>query len=133
MFCNNNFICFEIMISIIIGAIVAVLFASGLIPFITTVAWIFFGISLLILVLYIWGLVIGVINFPNAITQCLDLTSCMLLTGVIGTLITSIIAISIVLIPALAAVVALVAIMAFFFSIMIISLVCYIVCIVSKL
>lgn len=133
MFCNNNCMFFGIIISIIIGAVVGVLFALGLIPFIGTVAWIFFGISLLILTLYIWGLVIGVINCPNAITKCLDCNSIMLITGIIGTLITSIIAISISLIPALIVVIAIVAIMTFFFSIMIISLICYLLCVVDKL
>lgn len=122
-----------VFISIIVGAAVGVLFAFSLIPFITTVVWIAFGLGVLTLIFLITGVFLSATSRSETLIKCTKRNTPCLLAGIFGTIITSIVALSIVLTPALILVITFVAILAFFVSLMFIALIGYILCITCEL
>ncbi|NCA67894.1 MAG: hypothetical protein EOM87_07525 [Clostridia bacterium] len=105
-----------------------VLFAFGLIPFIQIAVWIAFGLSVLTLILLVVGVLLGAVTAPGILSKCLCNNLVCLLVGIFGTLLVSLAALSIVLTPAFVLVTALVALGAAFFTILIISIICFIAC-----
>ena len=132
MSCDNKLCsgcgCLGVVISAIFGIIAGVLFAFGFIPFVLTTAWIVLGLAVLTLLILV-GTVIAV----NA-RECSDLSKCLckngacLLTGVVGTILTSIVSLSVVLDVASVPVIVLVAVVAFFFALMLIGLTSLLAC-----
>lgn len=120
--------CLGLIISIVLGAVVGVLFALGFIPFIVTAAWIAFGISVFALAFLLVAVIVGGATGPNMLTRCLCRNIPCLLAGIIGTLITSIAALSIVLNPVFVSVAALVALGGAFFTLLLIALIDFITC-----
>ncbi len=125
--------CLGVVLSVVFGAVIGVLFAFLYIPAITTVAWMAFGLSVLVLIFTLAAVYLGGLYSHTALARCLCRNTACLLVGTIGTLITSIAALAIVLNPASIAVSALVALGAFFFALMIIALVAFIQCIICKI
>ena len=125
--------CLGIVISIVFAAIIAVLFAFGLIPFIVTVTWIAFGLAVLALIILIIGIYSAALCPHNALQKCICRNAICLLAAIIGTIISAIAALAIVLIPIFISVIILVAIGAFFFALMMIGLIAFISCIVCRL
>ncbi len=125
--------CLGILISIVIGAIVGVLFAFGFIPFIVVSVWIAFGIAAVVLILLIAGLYLASAHSCSPLSKCLCQNGICLMVGAIGTLITALAALSIVLTPGSILVAALIALGALFFALTILSLISFIVCLVKKL
>ena len=124
---NNNCACgfLPILYSVIFAATIGVLFSLGLIPFIEISTWITLGLSIILLVLLLAGLYNGVGDSCVIATRCLRRTKQHLLTGIIGSLVTSLATLSIVLTPIFLSVVILVAIGAFFFMLMITGIVAF--------
>lgn len=136
MSCNRNFdACgsIGIVISVVIGALVAVLFNLGFIPGITTVVWVVFGLSVLTLILLVWGAYLSAVSIPGVLRICVSRNGICLLAGIIGTLISAIIALSIVLVPASILITIFIGIFAFFFALMIIGLIALLRCIIVNL
>lgn len=130
--CAGTFCCIAIIISIVLGTIVGVLFAFGLLPLIATAAWIAFGISILALIFLIVGIYTAAVTTPNALSKCLCRNIACLLAGIIGTLVTTIAALTILLIP-VPLVIALVALAAAFFALLLINLIVFVICFICKL
>lgn len=136
MSCNRNFdACgsIGILISIVFGALIAVLFNLGLITFLTTAVWIVFGLSVLALVLLVWGAYLSAVSIPGVLRFCISRNGLCLLAATIGTLIASIVALSIVLTPASILITIFIAVFAFFFALMIIALIALLRCIIVNL
>ena len=129
----NAFSGLGIVISVMFGAIIAILFAFDFIPGIVTSTWIAFGLGVLSLVILVIGVFLAAVTGPNALSKCLSRNTTCFLIGIIGTIISSLAALSIVLDTTFISVIILVAIGAFFFSLMIIGLIALINCIVCKL
>jgi len=127
--------CLGVGISILVGAVVGVLFAFGLIPFITTIVWVVFGLAVLTLIFLVAGIFLSATGCckSEALQKCTIRNTPCLLAGIIGTIISAIIALSIVLTPALIVVIVFIAILGFFFSLMIIGLIAYLSCITCEL
>jgi len=122
-----------LIISIVFGVLVAALFASGLIPFITTAVWILFGLAVLFLVFLVSGVYFAALSVAPALQKCICKNALCLLAGTIGTIISAIVALSIELVFTLIAVIVIIGFLAFFFALMILGLIALIRCIVDKL
>jgi len=122
-----------VLTSIAIGVIIGILFALGFIPNIVTAVWIAFGLAVLTLVILVIAVFLAVYTESKILSKCLKRHISCLMAGILGTLISALAALSIVLNPAFISVVILVGIGAFFTSLMIISLVLFVLCIVDKL
>ncbi len=116
------------VVGIIFGAIVGVLFALGLIPFITTAVWIVFGIAAAVL-LYVMGIVL-LSSCDSSCNLCCCLKKYLncLLVGAIGTIISALAALAITLVTTTLLIEILIAIGAFFFAFMLASLILFITC-----
>ncbi len=125
--------CLGVVISIILGAIVGILFAFNFIPGIVIAAWIAFGLGVLTLVLVFIATLVSACCHCRALIKCSARNIPCLLVGTFGTIITSIAALSIVLTNAFISVIALVALGAFFVSLMFIGIIAYISCILCEL
>ena len=136
MGCDNKFcgVCgsISIVISAILGAIVGVLFAFDLIPFIGTTAWIALGLGVLTLVILVGTVLAANTRECSTLSKCLCSNGASLLAGAVGTIVTTTVALSTVLDSALVAVIILVAIAAFFFALMLIGLTSLISCFLCK-
>ncbi len=121
------------MVSIVFGVLVAVLFNLGLIPGITTIVWIVFGLSVLALILLVWGGYLSAVSIPGILRICISRNGVCLLAGIIGTLISAIIALSITLVTSSILITVFIGIAAFFFALMIIALIALLRCIIVNL
>lgn len=114
---------------IIFGIVLGILFYSVSIPFIITGIWIAFGIAAFILVY-----ILGVLFLTSCGDSCLKTKCCLrentkcLLTGSIGTIITSIIALSINLITQNIPIAVLIGLVAFFFIYLIVAIISFVKC-----
>lgn len=124
--------CIGIIISIIFSVIIGLLFAFGFIPGIVISTWIAFGLSILTLIFLMLLVLTNAAKPSEALKKCLCNNTACLLTGIFGTIISSLAALSIVLTPEFISVIVLVAIGAFFFMLMIIGLIAIISCIVCN-
>lgn len=122
--------CFEVVISIIIGAIVGILFAFFLIPNIFAFILAAFGLAVLALIFLLAGVFLAAVKPPNALSKCLHMSIDCLLVSIFGTILSALAALCVVLIPLNIAAIAIVAITAFFFTLMVIKLIAFIRCIV---
>jgi len=122
-----------IPVSIVIGIIVGILFAFEFIPGIETAAWIAFGLGVLGLIILVAAVFVAVSTESRALTRCLQLNVNCLLTGIWGTILSGLAALSIELTPGSILIAVLVGIGAFFFSLMIVSLILFILYVVFKL
>ncbi|MPN25107.1 hypothetical protein SDC9_172514 [bioreactor metagenome] len=125
--------CLGVVISIIFGAVIGVLFAFDLIPFITTALWIVFGLGVLALIFLLIAVLVGAATGSPALSKCLCSNALCLLVGTIGTIVSSVIALSFVLEATSIFAAAIVAIVAFFLAFMLIGLIAMIACIASEL
>lgn len=126
--------CFLIFIaSIVIGAIVALLFAFGLIPGIDIAFIAFLILAALLLLAYIALLALAATGRSRTLSKCLCAFGNCLLAGIIGTIVTAVIPLSIILVPGSLIVAIIVFIAITFISVMIISLIALLNCILSKL
>jgi len=130
--CCNACSCIGIIISILLATIVGVLFAFGLIPAIVVSAWIAFGIGVFVLIVLIAGLYLAAVNPRSALSKCLCQNAICMLIGSIGTIVTALAGLSILLIICIPVIV-LVAVGAFFLSLLLQSLICFIICLVKKM
>jgi hypothetical protein len=121
------------LVSIVVGIVVGFLFATGNIPFITTAFWIALGIAAAGLIILVVALFIGADSSPTALTGCLCQNAICLLIGILGTIVLAIIGLSTVLVPGLMSSVIFVALGSVFLTILLISLVTLIVCIINKM
>lgn len=137
MDCNNEntiSICsfFGVITSILVGAIVGVLYALCFIPSITIAVWIAFGLGVLTLIFLVTGVFLAAVCQSCSLIRCLCRNSSYLLVGIIGTIISAIAALSIFLnhfcIPAIIVI----ALGAFFFTLMIFGLINFITCVIRK-
>ncbi|HOJ48593.1 MAG TPA: hypothetical protein PLD48_06985 [Bacillota bacterium] len=136
MSCKKNFdACgsIGILISIVFGALIAVLFNLGLITFLNIAVWIVFGLSVLFLILLVAGVYLSAVSIPGVLRYCVSKNGLCLLAATIGTLISAIVALSIVLNPASILITIFIAVFAFFFALMIIALIALLRCIITNL
>lgn len=123
-----------LIISIVFGALVAALFASGLIPFITTAVWILLGLAGLLLIFLVSGLYLAASSSDSSsLRKCICKSALCLLAGTIGTIILAIIALSVELITTSVIVIVIIGLLAFFFALMVLGIISFIRCIVGKL
>lgn len=137
MSCNKCFnatcACIGVLVSVIIGAIVGVLYAFNNIPFITTAAWIAFGLGAFSLIVLIAGVYLSAVTAAYALSKCLCKNITFLLISIIGTIVLSLIILVAPLNILFLSNILLVAFAGLFLSLLIVSLVCFIICIVQKL
>jgi len=119
-------------IAIVVGIIIGILFAFGFIPGIVTATWIAFGIGVLSLIILVTAILVAVSADSCILFTCLMQNICCLLAGIWGTIISALAGLSIVLTPSILVAI-LVGIGAFFLSLLITSLILFILCIVGKL
>lgn len=123
-----------IIISIVFGVVVAALFASGLIPLITTVVWILFGLGAGFLIFLVSGVYLATaVDSDSVLRKCICKNALCLLAGSIGTIILATVALAITLDIASIAVIVIIGVLAFFFALMVLVLIALIKCIVNKL
>jgi len=125
--------CVPLIVSVVVGALVGVLFAFGLIPFITTFVWIAFGLGVLALIFLLAGNFTGATTGPNALTRCLCRITTCLQAGIWGTILTAIVALAFPLVPVVLVADIVVAILAFFFILMVFGLIGLISCISCRI
>jgi len=125
--------CVGLIISIVFGALIAVLYSFGLIPNLIIAAWIAFGLAVLTLIFLVSGVFLAAVSSSRALRKCLYRNATCLLAGIIGTIIATIAVLLIDIIPATIAVLIVVSIAAFFFALMIIGLIALIQCIVCEI
>lgn len=131
--CSPNACCIAVLVSIVVGIVVGFLFFSGNIPFIVTALWIALGIAGVALVLLVVALFVGVANPPTALSICLCKHAICLLVGIFGTIVLAIIALSTVLATGMISIIIIIALGAVFLSILLISLVSFLICVINKL
>lgn len=125
--------CCGILISVIIAAIVAVLFAFYLIPFIEVIVFIALGLAVLTFIILIIGIFLTAVTLSIPLQKCVCKNALCMLVGIIGTIILAIIALAFPLIPSLVFSIIVIALGAFFFALMIIGLLVFVVCLLCKL
>lgn len=126
--CNRDCGCLlSVVISVFIGIIIGVLFFFAFIPAITTVVWIAFGIAVFALALL---LTISAFGGPKA-GKCVCANGGCLLAGIIGTIITAIAALAITLTTGVVLIAILIGLGGFFFSLLLISLIGFIDCLID--
>jgi hypothetical protein len=133
---NNSSCCCKILtivFSIILGIITGISFAFGQVPFITTAIGIMLALAFLILALLITGMYTAASHSRNLLASCFCHSTVFLLTGIIGTIITSIIALSVRLCIRSIFDIILVSIVTLFFIITLGGFICIILCIKEKL
>ncbi|OGO90673.1 MAG: hypothetical protein A2Y17_02985 [Clostridiales bacterium GWF2_38_85] len=135
--CNRRRVCscscLSIVLSIIIGAIVAILFAFDLIQFLEVIIWITFGLSVLALIILYYVAVIAAREQSSPLIRCLCRNILCLIISAFGTLILSIVGLSIILVPELIASIIIVALLFFFFALLLISLIAFLLCLLFSL
>ena len=127
MNCNNDCgfracSCFGVIISVVLGAIVGVLFAFNYIAAIVTSAWIALGIAVLALVFLLVLTTTKLANPNISFSSKTCANARCLIVGAIGTIVAALIALSIILDVTSTPVIILVSIGAFFLSLTIIAL-----------
>ena len=127
--------CIEVVISIVLAAVVGVLFIYGLIPDIVTGLWILFGLAVLNLVFLVTGLYTASIFRRTPLARCLRCRGTIFLAGIIGTIFMTLVLLSITtLLPTLTILITiLVSIGAFFAALMGVELVLFISCLINGL
>ena len=118
-------------VSLVVGILVAILFTFGLIPGITTATWIVFGLGVLGLVFVLIAVLLLGCNRCFVLLKCLEKLLPCLLAGIFGTIILSLVALSIVLSIGIFTII-LVGLLAFFFSLLIVSLILLIQCVIEN-
>ncbi len=129
---NITWCCIGIFISLIVGIIIGVLFAFHVFTSLITAVWILLGIAVLTLIFVELALIFGALSFTNPLNECLRRGIRCLLIGIIGTIIIAIILLSITLTISIPVII-LVGLLAFFFTLMIISLIALIRCIIVSM
>lgn len=131
--CNCGPTCsLAVIVGLLFGAIIGVLFALDFIPNIILAVWIVLALGVLALaLLFVSALTSGVV-MCGVLIKCLRQHTTCLLTGIIGTIISTIILISVVLDPALLLVQIFIAIAAFFFVFMLTELIFFIYCLACE-
>lgn len=120
------------IVGIIVGVIIGILFALGYTPLIVTGIWIAFSLASFVLLYILGTLFLGSCSGSCGIIMgCIRRNLGCLLTGSIGTVLTSLAALSIVLDIAVNSIVLLVGLGAFFFTFLIVGIISFIKCAVN--
>ena len=128
--CNSCGGCIELLVSIVLGAVVGVLFAFEFIPNITVAVFTVLGLGVLSLVFLMVALFL--LNNNQAGCggfKCICRNLKFWLAGTIGTIILALVAVSISLVPTFWPAIVIVSLLAFFFALMIISIVSFVLCV----
>jgi len=121
--------CFGVIVSVVVGALVGIVFAFGLIPLVGASILAAFGLAVLALVFLLVCVLLSAMTPPNVLSKCLCKNIVCLLVSIFGTIFATLSALSVVLLPIFIAVIGLIAVTAFFFTLMIIELIAFIYCI----
>lgn len=117
------------IVGIIVGVIIGIMFALGYTPLIVTGIWIAFSLASFVLIYILGTLFVGSCSGTCSLVMgCLRRNLGCLLTGSIGTILTSLAALSIVLDIAVNSIVLLVGLGAFFFTFLIVAIVSFVKC-----
>ena len=128
MCCNRDCGCLlAAVVSIFLGIIIGVLFFFGFIPTIIPGIWIAFGIAVLS---FIGVTIIATMN-DREVMRCLCQYGRCLLTGIVGTILTTIVALVIELTIGEILPTIIIAILGFFFILLIIAIVLFIRCLIE--
>ena len=120
------------IVGIIVGVIIGIMFALGYTPLIVTGIWIAFSLASFVLLYILGTLFLGSCSGSCGIIMgCIRRNLGCLLTGSIGTILTSLAALSIVLDIAVNSIVLLVGLGAFFFTFLIVGIISFIKCAVN--
>ncbi len=124
--------CLGLILGVIFGALVGVLFAFRYIPGIVTGLWIAFGIAVLALILLFAGAYLTEVNTTVSLSKCLYKHMRCLLTGIFGTILSTIVLLSSALTPSLIIFPILVSVAAMFFMLLIVELITFICCFIYR-
>lgn len=120
------------IVGIIVGVIIGIMFALGYTPLIVTGIWIAFSLASFVLLYILGTLFLGSCSGSCGIIMgCIRRNMGCLLTGSIGTILTSLAALSIVLDIAVNSIVLLVGLGTFFFTFLIVGIISFIKCAVN--
>ncbi len=120
------------IVGIIVGVIIGIIFALGYTPLIVTGIWIAFSLAAFVLIYVLGALFTGSCNGScNSVMGCLRRNLGCLLTGAVGTLLTSLAALSIVLDIAATPIILLIGLGAFFFTFLVVGIISFIRCAVN--
>lgn len=132
MRCKCGNCCIELIISVVIAAIIGTLFALGLFPDISLVFESAIDLAFIAIIVLTIGLYIAACKICLPLKKCLCCYAPCILAGIIGTIVLSFIVIAIE-IQITIAVAIVVSIWALFVSLLLVSLVSYLICIICKL
>ncbi len=130
---NPCSICIVVLVSIVVATIVALLFAFGFIPNITTAIWIVFGFAALDLILLVVGLYGGGLVRRSLLGKCMCCYGTLLLVAAIATLALAVIALSITLVITSIPIIVLIALGAFFATVLAVGFISLLVCLINGL
>ncbi|MDF2588401.1 MAG: hypothetical protein K0S41_2242 [Anaerocolumna sp.] len=120
------------IISIILGVVIAVLFSNGVIPYIRSIVKAVLILAVLLLASHVVSSILSYFMDHVRIKACLASAGIPLLVSSIGTIVVGIIALGIILNIASIPVAILIGFGGFFFSLMILSFIFFIICLVRR-
>lgn len=120
------------IISIILGVVIAVLFSNGVIPYIRSIVKAVLILAVLLLASHVVSSILSYFMDHARIKACLASSGIPLLVSSIGTIVVGIIALGIILNIASIPVAILIGFGGFFFSLMILSFIFFIICLVRR-
>ncbi len=126
-FCSAS-ACIGVFVSLIVGAIIGVLSAFGIISVGTYTLWIVLVLAFTLLFLVLLALLLAAITADSPLGSCLRGCAAILLASILGTIIVALV-LSFVSASSLIAFSIVIAIEAFFFTLMLIALIAFISCI----
>ena len=135
--CNKSCICggcklVGTILGIIVGVIIGIIFSLGYTSLIATGIWIAFGLATFFLLYILGALLFGLCSGScSIIVSCIRQNLGCLLTGIVGTILTTLAALSVSLDTASIAIILLVGLGAFFFTFLIVGIISFIKCAVN--
>jgi hypothetical protein len=118
--------CIAIFVSLVIGAIVGLLYAFGIISVNTTSQWIILVLAFVLLFLVVLALLLAALSVDSPLGDCIKRGAIFLLIGILGTIILALILTSISASTVITAI--LVGIEAVFITLMIFALISFVSC-----